>query len=87
MMQLSATFFGHVQGVGFRAAAHARARKLGLAGFVRNCADGSVELVAQGDKSKLQELVDELKTAFGTSRVDVQFSEAKDRFSGFTVRS
>jgi acylphosphatase len=47
---------GRVQGVFFRAATEATARRLGLTGWVRNLADGSVELVACGDEAKLSEL-------------------------------
>jgi acylphosphatase len=48
---------GRVQGVFFRASAEAEARRLGLSGWVRNCPDGSVELVAEGPKAKLDELL------------------------------
>lgn len=44
---------GRVQGVFFRASALQRAEELGLAGWVRNCADGSVEGVACGDSEAL----------------------------------
>lgn len=39
-----------------RAATQETARRLGLTGWVRNLADGNVELVACGDKAKLAEL-------------------------------
>jgi acylphosphatase len=47
---------GRVQGVAFRASACDEARRLGLAGWVRNLADGGVELVAQGHADALDAL-------------------------------
>lgn len=47
---------GYVQGVCFRAAAQQTARSLGLKGWVRNCPDGCVELVACGNAAQLDAL-------------------------------
>jgi acylphosphatase len=47
---------GLVQGVGFRHATRGEAQRLGLRGWVRNCADGSVEAVALGDEEQLDAL-------------------------------
>lgn len=47
---------GLVQGVGFRYATCVEARRLGLRGWVRNRADGSVEAVAAGNDAALQAL-------------------------------
>jgi len=47
---------GLVQGVGYRAACCRRAQELGLAGWVRNCSDGSVEVQAEGSEQRLTEL-------------------------------
>lgn len=49
---------GRVQGVFFRAETRDRARSLGLAGWVRNCPDGSVEAVFEGDRARVQSMVD-----------------------------
>ena len=47
---------GQVQGVGYRAACCGKARELGLAGWVRNLADGRVEVQAEGNALQLGEL-------------------------------
>jgi acylphosphatase len=46
---------GRVQGVGFRWRAMAEAKALHLSGWVRNNADNSVEVWAEGDKAKLEQ--------------------------------
>jgi acylphosphatase len=47
---------GQVQGVGYRASCLRRASELGLGGWVRNRADGSVEVEAEGPAFQLNEL-------------------------------
>ena len=47
---------GRVQGVGFRAFVLRRAQALGISGWVRNRADGSVELEAEGEAAALDGL-------------------------------
>ena len=49
---------GRVKGVYYRASMVAEATRLGLHGWVRNRADGSVEALAQGGASAVQALVD-----------------------------
>jgi len=61
---------GIVQGVGFRFFVRRAARDLGLAGHVRNLADGSVEAVAQGDEKGLESLEAALRRGPSASRVD-----------------
>ena len=48
---------GRVHGVGFRASCARRAAQLGLAGHVRNRADGAVEAVFEGDPSAVDAVV------------------------------
>lgn len=49
--------WGRVQGVGFRAAARSRAAQLGVATTAENQADGSVIMIAEGDRNALAEFV------------------------------
>ena len=60
---------GRVQGVGFRWFVRERARRLGLAGFVRNMADGSVEVAASGDEQQVEMLRAELQRGPSGARV------------------
>jgi len=79
---------GRVQGVFFRAATEAAARRLGVTGWVRNLADGSVELVACGEEAKLAELERWLWQGPPRARVEqVRSREAElQTFSDFSVR-
>ncbi len=45
-----------MQGVCFRACTQDEASRLGVTGWVRNCADGSVEVLAEGSEQALEEL-------------------------------
>ena len=59
--RLTAQVCGDVQGVGFRFFAMNRARALGLRGYVRNQRDGSVEVVAEGPRLQLEQLLAALR--------------------------
>ena len=79
---------GRVQGVFFRAATEATARRLDVTGWVRNLADGSVELVACGAEAKLAELERWLWQGPPRARVEqVRSREAElQSFGDFCVR-
>jgi acylphosphatase len=57
---LHAIVHGRVQGVGYRATTFDEARRLGLAGWVRNRFDGTVEVLAEGSEAKLRLFLDYL---------------------------
>ena len=62
--------YGRVQMVMFRDFTMRKARKLGLVGFVRNRADGSVEAYAEGSKENLEKWIGYLRRGSLLSRVD-----------------
>ncbi len=70
MQRLNLRVYGRVQGVGFRAYVFNRARELGLAGFVKNMADGTVFIDAQGEEEALNKLVEYVKKGPSMSRVE-----------------
>lgn len=80
---------GTVQGVFYRAWFAEQARALGLAGWVRNRADGSVEALVEGAAERIEEAIERARQGSPASRVDdVQVSEAApaDRLDGFVTR-
>lgn len=69
---------GRVQGVGFRWFVEHEARTLGVAGWVRNNSDGSVEVLASGTRDQLSALRSRLQQGPRAARVDnVEEAEAK----------
>ena len=80
---------GYVQGVFFRAFASRRAVELGLTGYVRNLAGGAVEVNAEGEREKLQRLIDHLRVgppAARVEKVETTWSEYTGSYPGFDVR-
>ena len=68
--RLQAVVHGRVQGVGYRATAMDEARRLQLAGWVRNRVDGTVEVLAEGPEPKLGLFLAYLKRGPLGSRVN-----------------
>ncbi|MFW6125587.1 MAG: acylphosphatase [Chloroflexota bacterium] len=87
---LHAVVHGLVQGVNFRSFVLRHARALGLTGYVRNVlADGTVEVVAEGERDRLEQLLGYLQTGPRAARVtgvDADWSDYTGEFSGFDVR-
>jgi acylphosphatase len=79
---------GRVQGVGYRAWAVRAAVGLGLRGWVRNRADGSVEALVTGDSDAVAAMIEACRRGPPAARVaEVAVSEAKDDSSdGFSPR-
>ena len=89
MRRVHLTASGTVQGVFFRAATRDEARRLGLTGWVRNAADGSVECEAQGDPADVESLVEFCRRGPGHARVtdlEVEDSDPVGDEEGFWIR-
>jgi acylphosphatase len=80
---------GRVQGVNFRFFVQERARALGLKGYVKNLSGGTaVEVWAEGEKTKLDELLVYLKNGPSRARVervDLEWADCRGRFDSFHV--
>jgi len=79
---------GRVQGVWFRGATQAEAERLGVHGWVRNRADGSVEAEVEGPREAVDELVAWAQrgpSAARVARVTVQWIAPTGERSGFAI--
>jgi acylphosphatase len=79
---------GRVQGVFFRDSVRREAGRRGVAGWVRNCADGSVEAVFEGPPDAVAAMVDFCRAGPGHSKVSQldEEREAPEGLGGFDVR-
>ena len=89
MVQYEIKVSGRVQGVGFRYYTQKQAAKFGLAGWVKNLADGSVEVVVQGEKAEVETFIDFLRIGPSLSKVtnvSVSPVKSKDNLSDFHIK-
>ena len=80
---------GRVQGVGFRYYTEKQAETFGLTGWVKNLANGSVQVMVQGEKAEIDTFVDFLRVGPTLSRVsDVSVSrvETNENFNEFRIK-
>lgn len=87
--RLTARVHGYVQGVGYRFFVQRQAGALGLRGYVRNLGNGDVEVVAEGQRVRLEQLLHALER--GPSAADVEnvaadWSDGMGIFSSFQIR-
>jgi len=80
---------GVVQGVGYRYYCYRRAVNLQLTGWVKNDADGSVFVLAEGDRSAVEALIDELKVGPHSASVNslsTKWLPSTGQYKSFEVR-
>ena len=90
LASVQAIVYGYVQGVFFRAFVSRRATELGLTGYVRNLPNSeAVEVNAEGERKRLEELISHLKVGPPTARVErvvTNWSEYTGSYSEFSIR-
>lgn len=82
------TFAGSVQGVGFRYTACRLAPDYDVTGYVRNAPDGTVELVAEGDRDRIDQFLAAIQRRLSSHIRNVmqQTGPHQNEFRGFGVR-
>jgi len=80
--------YGLVQGVGFRWFVEREAKKLGLKGYVKNLFTGEVEVVVEGDRGMIEELIEVLRVGNRASRVKdvrVTWRPFENKYTDFRI--
>jgi len=88
MLRQTCYFSGRVQGVGFRYTVQNLALQYNVRGFVRNMADGRVELVMEGPEGEMNHLMDDINQKMNgyIKRVDKSTAPATGEFKQFFVK-
>lgn len=87
--QIKIKIYGKVQGVFFRDSAVEKASDLNLVGEVSNLADGTVEIVAEGEEENLAKLIEWAKIGpemAEVAKIDLNYFEPTGNFSDFQVK-
>lgn len=81
--------FGRVQGVAFRCYTQEIAQSLEIKGWVRNCWDGKVEIVMEGDEEKVEQLINWCyrgpRSAI-VEKIDIEWEKYRGEFNSFSIR-
>lgn len=83
------TVHGRVQGVGFRYYTRVNAQRLGVYGWVRNRADGTVEIWAEGTEDRLQAFIEGVRAGPShgeVDSVDLEWQTPTGRDRSFHIR-
>lgn len=86
---MHAVVHGLVQGVNFRLFVLRHAKSLGLVGYVANRYDGAVEVIAEGEREKLEQLMEQLGVGPRSARVEkvnASWSEFSGKYHDFDIR-
>lgn len=81
-------YSGRVQGVGFRFTVEAVAHDLGVVGWVRNCRDGRVEVLGEGEELALKEFLEKVAQEMSSYIRDTEISweQPSGEFDDFGIK-
>lgn len=88
-VRMNAVVKGYVQGVGYRFFAIRKAKEYNITGWVKNLDDGSVQVVAEGERSIIEEFIKDLKIgphSASVSDIDIRWEKYTGEFKDFEVR-
>jgi len=80
---------GRVQGVAFRYYAQDNAQSLGVKRWVRNCWDGKVEVIVEGEEGKVKKLINWCYQGPGSAiveKVGIEWEKYRGEFNSFGIR-
>jgi acylphosphatase len=86
--QLHVVVSGLVQGVGYRHSSYRKALELGLCGWVRNLPNGDVEAVFQGDRARIERMLEWCRRGPALARVDrvdSNWRSTSDEYTDFQI--
>lgn len=88
LVQARCCYSGKVQGVFFRATAQRLARARGIHGWVRNLLDGRVEMVAQGTRAQINDLLLDItrEKGDGIEDVEIHYDTPSETFTDFEIK-
>lgn len=78
-------FSGNVQGVGLRFSANSMAKRYDLTGFVRNTADGKVEILVQGEQQDIQYYLEDLLQSFSVRDTEIEEVPYDSSYEDFRI--
>ncbi len=87
--QVTLKIYGRVQMVLYRDSAQRRARKIGLVGYVMNESDGTVKIIAEGEKEKLEKFINWCYNGSILAKVEkinIDWKKATDQFDNFKIK-
>jgi acylphosphatase len=80
---------GRVQGVGFRSHVEYHSLQIGVLGWVRNIGLDTVETVAEGTRTQIDQFIELVKTGPRSARVDeaiIEYEPTTGHLNGFNVK-